>query len=487
MNKMKVFYFVSARLCFSFGFFEFIAYLLTERQAILHIFHLRVGLRYRTIYYMDAFSFVVQRVSESFRRLDLPDNVLIGLSGGADSVALLLALRTFSREHALHLSAVYINHGLRSAAAEEERFCERLCGENDIPFYVRRVHVPASGSLEASAREVRYGAFREVLSETRSDVLALAHHMDDQAETVLLHLLHGAGADGLGGMREYRPPVWRPLLGVRRDTLREALQELGQDWREDESNADPTYARNYLRAKVLPCITAAYPQATPAIARAAEILRDENDCLNAQCDAWLERFSAKRDWPFLMAAPLLEQHRAIRRRIFRAYAGRYGLALEYSHVETLEVLLESSPGAMANLPQGWRAMRTQERVHLLPPTPSVPALCIKDLRVEENAHGTGDGKTRQTVPAEILSSAVLRTRMPGDWITPFGMRGRMKLKDYMISRGVDRPFRGAWPLLCVGSEVIWVIGVGASERLRASPGDQNGRMVVYSGLLPDAL
>ena len=78
--------------------------------------------------------FVVQRVSESFRRLDLPDNVLIGLSGGADSVALLLALRTFSREHALHLSAVYINHGLRSAAAEEERFCERLCGENDIPF-----------------------------------------------------------------------------------------------------------------------------------------------------------------------------------------------------------------------------------------------------------------------------------------------------------------------------------------------------------------
>ena len=445
--------------------------------------------RYRTIECMKDFSWVLREVSESFDRSGISGGILTGLSGGADSVALLRTLAVLRGEKGFPLSAVYVNHGLRESARDEETFCANLCASLDVPFYIRRVHVKASGNTEAEARKERYAAFDAVMKETGSGVLALAHHQDDQAETVLLHLLYGAGLSGLGGMQEYRPPVWRPFLRVRREQLRAALRELGQDWREDESNADDAYARNYLRATLFPLLNARFPEAVSAIGRAAEILQGENEYLNIRAEEWIGKNASKGKHRFLMLDPFTDLHPAIQRHILRAYLEKSEIALEFDQTERIRALLQASAGSACNLPCGWRALRTKTRVHFLPPQHPDAQAELGGISDSPFSGDVGDGILRQAVPADLLEKACLRTRLPGDWIAPLGLNGSMKLKDYMISRDIDRPFRDSWPLLCAGNEVLWVIGAGVSERLRVKPGDdpRQYRIAVYSGNLPDAL
>lgn len=450
-------------------------------------FHLRNA---RAVSYnmcvMDNFALLQREVRGSLRRCKIAGQVLVGLSGGADSVALLRALSALRDENGPSLSAVYVNHGLRAAAAEEEDFCARLCAGLQVPFLVKRVRVPDFGSPEAAARGARYAAFQQAMAEMGAGTLALAHHMDDQAETVLLHLMYGAGADGLSGMREYSAPVWRPLLGLERGTLRAALKELGQDWREDESNSDLSLTRNAIRAQVIPAMRRVFPQAVHAICRAADIQRTESDCLSAETEAWLSRYASKGEWPFLPIAPFIDLHPALQRRVLRGYAAHLGIALDYQQTDLARDMLNRPAGSIDNLPGRWRVMRTKERVHFLPPEPRKHTLAADALRASPyDGAECGDGRRRQVFPAALWKDAELRFRCGGDWIMPFGMRGRMKLKDYLITRGVDQPFRDGWPLLCRENEVLWVIGVGASERLRTDAARGEAVFVDYSGPLPD--
>ena len=436
---------------------------------------------------MDDFSLILREMDESAQKHGIAGRILAGLSGGADSVALLRGLCALRQEHRFTVFAVYVNHGLRKAAAEEERFCADLCDRLGVPLLIKRVHVPPGGNLEAAARAVRYRAFREAMEESQATTLALAHHRNDQAETVLLHLMHGAGGEGLSGMKEYLAPVWRPLLRLSRDTLRGALAELSQDWREDESNQDMALTRNAIRAELIPAMEKLYPQAVPALCRAAEILGSESDYLNAQAGDWLRANAAHGAWHFLLLQPLSLLHVALQRRVLRSYAASLGLTLEYQHTEALLALLQMPPGSRENLPDDWHALRTRERLHFLPPRLDIPSPQSAALRVEPFDGNVGDGLLRQAIPESLWRNAVLRTRQAGDRITPFGMRGTMKLKDYFISKGVDQPFRDGWPLLCRGQDVLWVIGVGASERLRYQPSADQYFVIHYSGLLPNQL
>ena len=437
---------------------------------------------------MDDFSLILGEIGRSADRHEIAGRILVGLSGGADSVALLRGLCELRQERGFSVFAVYVNHGLREAAAEEESFCTDLCRRFSVPLVIKRVRVSQCGSPEAAAREARYQAFREVMGETQAETLALAHHRNDQAETLLLHLMYGAGSDGLSGMREYHAPVWRPLLHVSRDTLRGALTILSQEWREDESNGDTSLTRNAIRAELIPAMEKLFPQAVPALGRAAEILGTENDYLNDQTAAWLSAHTPRGDYRFLAVTDLQSLHPAMQRRALRAFGRSFGLSLLFQHTEALLALLQMPPGTRENLPDGWHALRTRDRLHFLPPQPIVPAVHPEDLQAEPFAGDPGNGLRLQAMPEGLWKSALLRTRQPGDRITPFGMQGSMKLKDYFISKGIDQPFRDGWPLLCLGQEVLWVIGVGASERLRYRPdADYQVFVIHYSGRLPDQL
>jgi tRNA(Ile)-lysidine synthase len=224
------------------------------------------------------------------------DRVCVAVSGGADSVALLLALSEANRERealGVVLTAVHVHHGLRSAEADaDEAFVRELCDKLGVPLVVERVNVPARQAaeregLEEAARELRYRVFWELMKSSRADVVATAHTLDDQAETVVMKLLRGAWTEGIGGIAPavesgVRGRIVRPLLGARRAEVEAYLRERGQTWREDATNRDVSLMRNRVRHELIPILRGFNPGIDAALARLAEIARDEEGFWQAE-------------------------------------------------------------------------------------------------------------------------------------------------------------------------------------------------------------
>lgn len=218
-----------------------------------------------------------------------PGALCVGYSGGVDSTVLLHALASTGRE----VRALHIDHGLQAASSDWAEHCRAFCGALGVGITVLRVHVDriAALGLEGAARAARHAAFAAELGE--DETLALAHHRDDQAETVLLRLLHGAGIEGLAGMRRLRPfargRLWRPWLGVAREELVSYARRHGLAWVEDPSNASAAHAaRNHLRHNVMPALQARWPDAARRIAAAAARVAEEADLLDALARSTLD-------------------------------------------------------------------------------------------------------------------------------------------------------------------------------------------------------
>ena len=400
------------------------------------------------------------------------EQVLAAVSGGADSVALLLLLHDAAREGRIELCAAHFEHGIRGEASrEDERFVRELCARLSIPLTVGSGNVPAFArtrgmGIEQAARDARYAFLRDTMREVKADVIATAHHMDDQTETVLMHLFRGCGLKGLSGMSARRDDLARPLLHVRKDDLIAFLRERGQDWREDATNAAPDTPRNRLRHEVIPAAEAIYPGAVSAVARLARIVADEDALLSERAQSFLDarvmpipggrRVDLSGDPP-----------RALVRRAFNELAG-----MSYELVERLWAL---NGGAMETS-GGIRAERIGDRLYLLEDSPPSPQPVPLPVQGEVMLPGIGSLRVEPSEPMperndhyvqvlrhDALVGAVVRTRLPGDRIQPLGMMGVKKLKDYLIDRKVDRPLRDSLMLVARGSEVLWVVGVGISE------------------------
>lgn len=422
----------------------------------------------------------------------VPEHVLLGLSGGADSVALLLMLLESGR----CVEAVHVNHGLRGAASDgDEAFARTLCAEKRVPLRVYRANPPEAPG-EAWARTVRYAFFREAMRETGADALVLAHHQDDQAETVLLHLLRGSGLRGLAGMATETElegmRVIRPLLGVSRAELRTFLKERGQAWHEDASNRDAKYLRNALRLEVLPRLENLSPGASQRIAATAETLREDEAALEELTECFLNEHDAGRALP---VKALMAQPAGLRKRVLRAWWEREGLtvSLNREQTERLARLLEGMAGQTCNLPFQWRAYRGWTYLHLLSPAPTEQAASLSaaagatlngvSLTLTAAENGFGDGRVSQCIPEGFLDGLILRTWLQGDWIRPFGCAGRQSLQDYFTNRHVDAPFRKRIPLLCREDEVLLAVGVGAGNVPRMKDAS-SGVLLRWSGFMP---
>lgn len=409
--------------------------------------------------------------------------MLAAVSGGADSVALLLVLRDLARQEGFFLSSLHVNHGLRASAPLDAEFVLDLCQTNRIPCSVVAIHVQSPG--ENGAREGRYQALLEACASQDIKALALAHHQRDQAETVLLHLLRGSGGDGLAGMAEraqrLRPDgkpllFWRPFLDISPDAIRQALLDQGAAWREDETNADDGFLRNYVRHTVLSPLRDRLPAAEEALSRTARILQDEAAYFHQEADRFLSRHACP-DGPcrWVDAAAFQQMPPALQRHILRRFSP---VSLSF---DQLQSALQLRPGETANWPEGWRLSCSSRYLHLLSPCPEPPEPGA--LTVEPFRGTTGDGIRMQALPRKLFAACVLRYRVPGDIIQPLGAAGRKKLQDYWVDRHIERPFRDYLPLLCAGDRVIWSIGVGVSEEARVSPGD-DAVLLAYHGFLP---
>lgn len=248
-------------------------------------------------------------------------SLVVGLSGGLDSVVLLHALATLPEARARHLRAVHVHHGLHVDADAWSRHCEAACAPLSVPLRSVRVDVPRDSGegLEAAARRARHAAFATELGE--GEVLVLAHHRDDQAETFLLRALRGSGVDGLGAMRAWRSFghgwLWRPLLRHSRAELLAYAEANGLRWIEDPSNTDTRFDRNFLRRQVLPLLRERWPHADEALARSSELSAQATDLLadeDTRCLAQLRTADAHvivRD--ALLALPAPRRARVLRR------------------------------------------------------------------------------------------------------------------------------------------------------------------------------
>ena len=425
-------------------------------------------------------------------------NYLIGLSGGADSTALLLMLIPSIRDRKIRVEVIHVNHGLRASESDgDEQFCRELCQSIGVELTVCNADL-AGRKDEAAARDARYAAFRQRYTEIGADGLILAHNADDQAETYLMRLMRGTGPEGLACMKADETVagirIMRPMLSLRRQEIRCALQADGIPWREDSTNEDISYLRNRIRQELIPAMTRISGTAVEKICSAAAFANEDNCALNAIAREILGRIA---DGWILDADALVKEPIAVRKRTLRIWWQETGPAmkehaLSAAQTESLERLLHITRGKI-NLPGNIHAIRDRKHLFLTgiavpAPEPvmiSGPVTVFGSYQLKETGSegDPGDGKTMQEVPAGFTRGCVIRTRQPGDRIRPFGSSGSRKLQDYLTDRQIAEPFRDRIPLLCRGREVFLVCGVGAGDIPHWSPDTPSVRLTWY-GKIP---
>lgn len=402
------------------------------------------------------------------------------VSGGQDSVALLHLLWHLKKQYGFSLCVLHVHHGLRKESDEEAAFVEALCGSLGVSFFMRRVAVAGDANVEARAREARYQALFDMANEQEA-VLTLAHHMDDQAETVLMHLSYGAGNEGLAGMRLYRDGKFRPLLKLTKRQIAALCSEEGYIWREDASNQSERFTRNRLRLSVLPALETVYPAFRQAVAQAADLAAAEADYWQATAAAWCRAHGQNQHgFVWVDRRQIQREHIALQRQVIKYLLTQCRHPVTFERVEALQMMAQGQDRGTAF---GGKILLTPSRMHFA--WPKVGELLPGTVNFFENSTILGDGVFTQALDADMMKGVVLRTRLPGDVFYPLGASGPQKLKQTLIDKKIDRPFKDSWPLLCRGHEVLWLVGYGPGQTAAVNQNTRRLILAQYDGVLPD--
>ena len=459
-----------------------------------------------------------QAVRASIQRHDLlqrGDRVLVAVSGGPDSVALLHLLEELKDELVLHLEVAHLQHGIRGEEAKKDASSVAALAEKlNLQFHSREIDLPriksdaGKGNLEALARAERYRFFAEVVTARNLSKVAVAHTQDDQAETVLMWFLRGAGVKGLGGMAPQQQ-LWiscpkptalnviRPLLEVSKVEIVEYLEQTKRPYRIDQSNRDRALLRNWIRLELLPKITTRAGAGFSArLGQQAALLRDEEEYLN---QLTVPRYDAIRAGARLLRGPLLQESKALQRRILRHWIEQmrgHLRGIDFVHIEALLRLIgEGPPQGRLSVPGGWECVREYEYIDLQKRLRAVSQVGYRyDFRIGEPLRipEAGVELRAQLLPASpgprpadlteaIFDADCLTERLTvrnfhrGDRFKPLGMTGRKKLKDLFIEKKVPLPVRSRLPLLLLGKEILWIPGYGRSQS--ALVGDRTAMVV----------
>lgn len=422
----------------------------------------------------------VRNTLRQFQMVPKGARLVIGLSGGADSVALLHVLHSLQKEFAWDsLTAVHIHHGLRVAAADEDaRFAEGFCADLGIPCIVKHYDVRAEAKArglgeEEMGRLLRYAAFRQAAGE--DGCIAVAHHRRDQAETVLMRLCRGTGLKGLAGMAPVRENICRPLLFCDREEIEDYCRENRLEWREDATNREEAYTRNKLRLRVLPILEEINPQAVAHIAKTASLLAEEEDFLEQQTALyWKEvQLPSLPEEVSLSIEGLNALHPAMRRRILRQAVGQFQKKdISAKQLAALEDLLRKESGKQLDFPEGLRAENRYGTLVLSRRAADAPRGFCYALPLEEEIFIPEAGiavlvsldEKKVEISAETCTNVFdydkiehtlfCRTRRQGD-VIPL-RRGRKKIKELFIDAKIPRAERERYPLFVAGHTVIWV-------------------------------
>ena len=447
------------------------------------------------------------------------EGVVVGLSGGYDSVCLLHVLHSLSEILNIKLYAVHINHMLRGMEANaDEQYAAELCRELGIQFSAIHVDVGAIAeecgvSLEEAGRDVRYREFYECAKAVGAAKIAVAHNRNDQAETVMMHIIRGSGTAGLVGMEYQRGIIIRPILDITRDEIERYCREAGLSPRTDSSNLTEEFARNRVRLGLFPYISENFGiNMVDSLCRLSVHAAEDNSFID-QCaqDAYNDAISNKKIGMIeLKGEKLSELAPAIRNRVFKlaiVHIAGSSTGISSIHYGFLsELVIKGRTGAQAELPGGIRAIYSYGTLKIIdsetvpidaepvkfsrtvdiPGTVFIPELnaeltatILSDINIE-SCRSLGYNPFMQFFDYGMMNKGInIRNRQKGDFFKPFRSNGTKKLKEYFIDIKIPREQRDRIPLLCIESEVVWVIGDKISDKFRVTENTKSVLKIQY--------
>ena len=431
------------------------------------------------------------------------DTVFAGVSGGADSMCLLEVLFAYQKEVDFNLRVIHVEHGIRGAdSVADAQYVQAYCLKKGIPCEVVTVDALSYSkncgcSVEEAARELRYRAFEQAAEESGEDHarIAVAHHMEDQAETVLWQWIRGSDIKGMGGMRPVRGRIIRPLLASTRGQIEEYLKETHVSWREDATNSDDAYTRNRLRREVLPVLTDLNEQAVAHLCESAARLQEAEYYLEQQTELAYDTHVVQTETvSWRVKDSLLEETPFLQRRVLHLVlqkACKQAKDLTAKHVRLLQELFFLQTGRELNLPYEVFAWRTYHGIELFK----------KAASQEESLTGVGEQElfhmevldrfdlseiskkkyTKWFDYDKIKYSVQIRRRQSGDFLVVDDAGHSQKLKKYLVNEKIPAPRREELLLLADGSHVMWVVGYRISSYYKVDGHTKRVLKVQYDG------
>lgn len=425
------------------------------------------------------------------------ENLLVGVSGGPDSVCLLHLLISLRDKLGVNLYLAHLNHGLRGVESEADaRYVSDLAHRFDLPAIIeqREIH-PGQGSLEEVAREVRYRFFAQAANSVGASKIALGHTKDDQVETILMHLLRGAGATGLRGIQPLSRwnslVLVRPLIEVERRETEAYCLEHDLAPRCDSSNLSLSYLRNRIRHQLIPLLQSYNPNVNEVLLRTARLSAEESAFFEEQVSqVWHQLVKEEREGLILDSSKLASLHPALQRWLLRAALKRLLGDLrdiEEKHIESMRAALSWSAGKRLSLPRGLVLSTEYGRwVISADPAISCPLPALEGeyrLKVPGETLLPGwrvvatisEAKSQEVEPWSACldfevagKDLVVRKRKPGDRFQPLGMSQPKKLQDFLVDAKVPQSWRDRLPLVCSAHHILWVVGWRIDERVKIS-------------------
>lgn len=440
----------------------------------------------------------IEQTIKKYHLLENGDRVVVALSGGADSCALLLSLHALAEARCLRMIVAHFNHGLRHAQSDEDEvFCKSLAQKYGLVFVTEKMQssaIPKGVSPEDYFRQQRYHFLDKVAADHGANKIALGHHLHDQAETVLQNILRGSGLDGLKGILPMRENKYiRPLIKISRQEITDFLKVAGIEYREDNSNNSTVYLRNRIRGELIPFLKEKYnPKIEQNLVRMAEIIRRDDDFICGYVNAILAspHIQKKMDEVSFSAEYFRMLHVSLGYRLIKVlleYLALAGKGFSSSHIQSLvDLAIGSSSGKVISLPYGLYAQKEYDRIFIR----SGRIEKVQDYEYPITIPGAVDLKERRLILSvrwvtedevdfkcshktyfdgdKIKEPLIIRNRRRGDWFEPLGTRGSQKIKKLFIDRKIPRPERDCIALIADQESVIWIENIHLSERIKVS-------------------
>lgn len=430
------------------------------------------------------------------------DRIVVGVSGGADSVCLLDILVSLREELKLSLFVVHINHSLRAEADYEEEYVKKLALEYGVEFFSKKVDINKlvrieKKSTEEIARNVRYEFFNEVLEKVKANKIAVAHNLNDSVETTLMNLIRGTGLDGLCGILSKNGNIIRPLINISREEIEEYVREKKLTDMQDKSNFETVYTRNKIRNELIPYLKNINPEVVRGIYRTSTLLTLSKDIVKEKVDKEYLDIKSKEEGVVLDKRRFLELSLPLKQEILRKAINEFSgdlIDISFATINNaIDIINTAQTGAKVKISKNVKIKIGYDKLVFfdeikekeffyelnIPGVTYIPEInkkiTVKLARADEVPNKYEDRNKCFFDIAKVGKKIYVRSKKNGDFFEPTGMPGKKTLKKFFSDLKIDSYEREKIPIVTNGEDIIWVAGIRASRKFLK---DKNTKEVI---------